>query len=41
MVYAFDEVNSQLVVGRPADNMVSLFGISVYRVYLPLMLRGY
>jgi hypothetical protein len=40
MVWAYDDTNVQLVVGRPADNIVTLFDVS-YRVYLPLILRNY
>jgi hypothetical protein len=38
MVYAYDDVNRQLVVGRPADNVVTLFKVK-YQVYLPLVSR--
>jgi hypothetical protein len=38
MVFAYDDANDQLVVGRPADNTVTLF--RVFQVYLPLVLRN-
>jgi hypothetical protein len=38
MVYACDDTNGQLVVGRPADNIVTLFKVR-YGVYLPLVVR--
>ena len=37
MTYAVDPVNHQLIVGRPAENMVTLFRFP--RVYLPLVTR--
>ena len=39
MVFDYDSVNSQLVVGRPADNIVTLFRSS--KIYLPLVLRNF
>lgn len=38
MVFAYDSVNDQLVVGRPADNTVTLFRL--YRIYLPLVINN-
>jgi hypothetical protein len=38
MTFAYDPVNLQLVVGRPADNTVTLFR-PYQRVFLPLILR--
>jgi hypothetical protein len=40
MVWAHDDTNVQLVVGRPADDVVTLFDVS-YRVHVPLVLRSY
>ena len=42
MVWAYDYANRQLVVGRPADNIVTLFrpDLPVYLVFLPLMVRN-
>ena len=38
--FAFDSLNHQLVVGRPADNRVTLLRTNVvHRVYLPLLRR--
>jgi hypothetical protein len=37
--FAYDYTYDQLVVGRPADNIVTLFRALHYRVYLPVMLR--
>jgi hypothetical protein len=43
--FAYDEVNQQLVVGRPADNIVTLFHPSLppvnrsYSVHLPVILN--
>jgi len=39
MVSAYDYTNDQLVVGRPADNIVTLFR-PFYKVFLPLVLRN-
>jgi hypothetical protein len=38
----YDSVNHQLVVGRPADNIVTLFRLLVldYSVYLPVILKN-
>jgi hypothetical protein len=36
MVFAYDQVNNQLVVGRPADNLVTLFR-PPYPQYLPVV----
>jgi hypothetical protein len=38
MVFDYDYVNNQLVVGRPADNTVTLLRFS--RIYLPLVLKN-
>ncbi len=38
MVFDYDYVNNQLVVGRPADNIVTLLRFT--RVYLPLVVRN-
>jgi hypothetical protein len=38
MVFDYDYVNNQLVVGRPADSIVTLLRFS--RVYLPLVLKN-
>jgi hypothetical protein len=38
MVFAYDYTNDQLVVGRPADNIVTL--VRFTRVYLPLVLKS-
>jgi uncharacterized protein YndB with AHSA1/START domain len=38
LVYSYDDTNGQLVVGRPADNIVTFFKVK-YRVYLPLVVR--
>jgi hypothetical protein len=41
MCWAYDDVNHQLVVGRPADNIVTLFRLlPVYTVFLPVILRN-
>jgi hypothetical protein len=43
MVWACDKVNHQLVVGRPADNIVTLFRlppVTFYPVFLPVVLRN-
>jgi hypothetical protein len=41
MRWAYDSVNQQLVVGRPADNIVTLFRLSpVYTVFLPVILKN-
>jgi hypothetical protein len=41
MVWAYDAVNRQLVVGRPADNIVTLFRLPpVYPAFLPVMLKN-
>ena len=37
MVYTYDPVNNQLVVGRPADNIVTLFRQN--GIYLPSIMR--
>ncbi|MBN1812024.1 MAG: hypothetical protein JXA14_09335 [Anaerolineae bacterium] len=39
MVFDYDSANSQLVVGRPADNIVTLLRSS--RIYLPLVLKNF
>jgi hypothetical protein len=39
MVFDYDYVNNQLVVGRPADNIVTLWRFS--RIYLPLVLKNF
>jgi hypothetical protein len=40
MVYSYDETNGQLVVGRPADNVVTFFKVKYeHQVYLPLVSR--
>jgi hypothetical protein len=38
MVFDYDYVNNQLVVGRPADNIVTLWRFP--RIYLPLVLKN-
>jgi hypothetical protein len=38
LVFAYDSVNFQLVVGRPADDIVTLFR-PYQRVFVPLVLR--
>jgi hypothetical protein len=38
MVFAYDGVNDQLVVGRSADNTVTLFRL--YRIHLPLVINN-
>jgi Repeat of unknown function (DUF5650) len=41
MVWAYDGVHHQLVVGRPADNIVTLFGLpSIPTVFLPVVLKN-
>jgi len=40
MVFAYDYANDQLIVGRPADNIVTLFRPPSYGVFLPLVLRN-
>jgi hypothetical protein len=41
IVWAYDAVNRQLVVGRPADNIVTLFRLPpAYPVFLPVMLKN-
>ncbi len=39
MCWAYDYVNDQLVVGRPADNTVTLFR-PFHRLFLPLVVKG-
>ena len=36
MVFQYDGINRQLVVGRPFDNIVTLFNLKSY-VYLPVV----
>jgi len=36
MVFQYDPINSQLVVGRPADNIVTLF-TTTKKIYLPII----
>jgi hypothetical protein len=36
MNWAFDDTYNQLVVGRPADNIVTLFRLNSF-IYLPLV----
>jgi hypothetical protein len=38
MVFAYDYVNEQLVVGRPADNIVTLFRPFTF-LFLPAVLK--
>ncbi len=40
--FAYDPINRQMVVGRPADNIVSLFRpyTGPFRIYLPVMRRN-
>jgi hypothetical protein len=41
MNYAYDSTNQQLVVGRPADNIVTLFTCTGHFMnYLPLVVKG-
>jgi hypothetical protein len=42
MRWAYDSVNRQLVVGRPADNIVTLFRLPTldYSVFLPVILKS-
>jgi hypothetical protein len=39
MVFDYDYTNDQLVVGRPADNIVTLFKPPSYGAFLPLVLK--
>jgi hypothetical protein len=40
MVWAYDRVNRQLVVGRPADNIVTLFELPpLHHTFLPIVAR--
>jgi len=39
LIFAYDYAHNQLVVGRPADNIVTLFR-SFYRVLLPVVLKN-
>jgi hypothetical protein len=42
MVWVYDYVNDQLVVGRPADNIVTIFrpDLPVFLVFVPVILRN-
>ena len=41
MIWAFDYANDQLVVGRPADNIVTLFRFRpFFSASLPLVLKN-
>jgi hypothetical protein len=35
--FDYDYIHNQMVVGRPADNIVTLFRVITYQVYLPLV----
>jgi hypothetical protein len=39
MSWVFDAANHQLVVGRPADNIVTLFRLDPQRLFLPFMVK--
>ncbi|HZU86497.1 MAG TPA: hypothetical protein VFF78_03370, partial [Anaerolineaceae bacterium] len=40
MTYAFDSVNHQIVVGRPADNIVTVLAQTIeYEIFLPVIKR--
>jgi hypothetical protein len=39
--FGYDTVNQQLVVGRPHDNIVSLFTPNCFNVYLPLVMKNF
>ncbi len=38
VIFAYDASHQQLIVGRPADNLVTLFKFT-HTLYLPLILR--